>query len=389
VSEVNHGDRDAASSSLFSMVASDNAEVIPQDAPRGPETMWSVAANPFDEPGSAAPPGEPYGEPEAPMAPPPNGSTFGTSSGYDTGGGPQGEDHGPAGVGGEDPADAFDGLDDGSGPPPYGGWQEPPPHWDTASSPFRRSPVDTVGSIFSAEPVDHFDDVWETDEDDAWSTQAAPTPEGSLFSNGSHLGPSSGGGRRPDAGEVREPRGPASEDPWVITDRRWDDSGVDWWGAGGQSDASDVPPAEGWADHQGAGPEPVAADDAQGYETAILRLHPQDRERAHVALSVAGALLRDDEVVRGVVTGQMLGRPAAVVVTGERVLVVNDRRWQPVVDVFRIDADLVVRGRHDRHVAALSFADATRVSMIDGISEVLIAIELAERIRDAGSDGAG
>ena len=40
-----------------------------------------------------------------------------------------------------------------------------------------------------------------------------------------------------------------------------------------------------------------------------------------------------------------------------------------------------VRGRHDRSVAALSFADDERLSMVDGITEVDIAIELADAIR--------
>jgi len=412
VSEVNDDERDATSQSLFSMVASDNAEVIPQDPPRGPETMWSVAANPFDEPeqvdevtttaapidgGPFAP--RPQGS-EAPFAAQPAQSFHeGDMSGPDpaatdataTGHAVFGASAGAGSVADDEP------VGGDPGPPPYGGWQDPPPQWDTASSPFRRSPVDAVGSIFSAEPVDHVEDLWETDEDDAWSNQQQPTGgDGSLFSNGSHLGPTgpSPSARRraesADARSVRDTRGAGSEDPWVITDRRWDDSGVDWWGEGGRSatGAQDAP-RDGWADLHGTGPEPVAVDDPHGFETAILRLHPQDRERAHVPLSVCGALLDDDEDVKGVVTGQMLGRPAAVVVTGERVLVVNDRRWQPVVDVFRIDAELVVRGRHDRHVAALSFADATRVSMVDGISEVLIAIELAGHIRDAGTEAAG
>ncbi len=102
-----------------------------------------------------------------------------------------------------------------------------------------------------------------------------------------------------------------------------------------------------------------------------------------MALAVCGALLEPDELVAGVVTGQMLGRPAAVAVTDRRVIIANDRRWQPLVDVYRIDSKLVVRGRHDRQVAALSFADTTRLSMIDGITEVELAIELAERIRDS------
>jgi hypothetical protein len=100
-------------------------------------------------------------------------------------------------------------------------------------------------------------------------------------------------------------------------------------------------------------------------------------------------LLEPGEQVLGAVTGQMLGRPAAVVVTRERVLVANDRRWQPIVDIYPIDDSLLVRGRHDRQVAALSFADDVRLSMVDGITDVEIAIGLAEAIRDPGTPDRG
>jgi len=132
----------------------------------------------------------------------------------------------------------------------------------------------------------------------------------------------------------------------------------------------------------------VAADQ-HGFDVAISRLRDDDQERARVPLAVCGALLEPGEQVVGVVTGQMLGRPAAIVATRERVLVVNDRRWEPIVDIYRIDASLLVRGRHDRHVAALSLADDERLSMVDGITEVELAIDLADAIRDPGGAGQG
>ncbi len=85
----------------------------------------------------------------------------------------------------------------------------------------------------------------------------------------------------------------------------------------------------------------------------------------------------------------MLGRPAAVVVTPGRVLIVNDRRWQPIVDVYPIDDRLVVRGRHDRSMAALSIGDDERLSMVDGIHDVELAIELAEANRHPGATEQG
>ncbi len=96
---------------------------------------------------------------------------------------------------------------------------------------------------------------------------------------------------------------------------------------------------------------------------------------------MCGALLVRDEVVLAAVTGQMLGHAAVVVLTNQQVMVVNGRRWQPIVDVFALGPDLVVRGRHDRDVASLTFSDATQLSTVDAIGEVALAVELAERIR--------
>ncbi len=356
MADVNGGDREGAHHELFSMVASDNAEVIPPEAPRGPESMWSVAAN-------------------------------------------AGADEGQDGVADADPGDersatwsTSNGSSGAGAPPPFGGWDDGGRAAEDDASqagPVRRGGPDSVGSVFSAEPVDHLDDVLDEAEvvdESAWTVDG--TAEGSLFSNGSHLRDEVP--RRPTNGHGGPGAGSTSwsDDPWVDRDGGWEAAGGEW----------DPRSAEWWDRPQSAAPDgrsgpdlhapdPLVIDDPQGYDTAILRLHPHDRERAHVPLSVCGALLHEDEHVKGVVTGQMLGRPAAVVVTEDRVLVVNDRRWQPVVDIFPIDGDLVVRGRHDRQIAALSFADATRVSMVDGIGEVEIAIELAEHIRDAGPRG--
>ena len=121
--------------------------------------------------------------------------------------------------------------------------------------------------------------------------------------------------------------------------------------------------------------------DQYGLSAAVARLRPDDQERAAVPISVCGALLRHGEVVLGAVTGQMLGHVAVVVVTTERVLVVNGRRWQPIVDIFDVGPGLSVRGRHDRDVAALTFSDDDRLATVDGITEVTMAVDLAERVR--------
>jgi len=81
------------------------------------------------------------------------------------------------------------------------------------------------------------------------------------------------------------------------------------------------------------------------------------------------------------VTGDMLGHPAAMVVTDRRIVVANGRRWRPVVDTFEFAAGLGVRGRHDGGVAAVTLFDDERLVTVDGIVEVAAAMQLAELIR--------
>ncbi|MDQ2679099.1 MAG: hypothetical protein M3Y51_10175 [Actinomycetota bacterium] len=323
---------------LFSTAASDNAEVVPPTAPRGPESMWSTDA-PASAPGSD--------EGDAPTVSR-NGSRFSTGT-----------------------------------EEPVGGWEFTDRPEDRVHTLWDRAEIVEEGP-FSAEPVGHDDDVIDAgdvfdpihDDASAWNP---PGGTGSVFSSGPP----------PSSPPPRSTRG--DDSPWTVLADEWDDdTTADPDERAHRSNGSrrrDVPPADAstrWADHtpddHPAG-EPIS--DPHGLEAAVGRLSVHDQERAAVAIAVCGALLEPDELVAVVVTGQMLGRPAAVAVTDRRVIIANDRRWQPLVDVYRIDSKLVVRGRHDRQVAALSFADMTRLSMIDGITEVELAIELAERIRDS------
>jgi hypothetical protein len=245
-----------------------------------------------------------------------------------------------------------------------------------------------AGGVFSAEPVSYDDDVLdegevdgELEDGDDWFGQG-PAP--SVFSNGAASGPV-------HAEPTRPPSAVRGASPFATPGDPWSD-----WethdAAPTHGEAAVPPPFTGGDStrrHDGADPAAAIAADQHGLDVAVSRLRPEDQERARVPLSVCGALLAPGEQVLGAVTGQMLGRPAAVVVTRTRVLVVNDRRWQPIVDIFPIDERLQVRGRHDRQVAALSFADDERLSMVDGISDVEIAIDLAEAVRHPGLSDRG
>ena len=373
---------------LFSMDAADNAEVIPDHAPRGPDSMWSTDSRADDAVDGDWPEGDTIRPPRGDEDP---GQRMGSA----------------AQPGGWAPPRVDGGF--GVGATPRNGAPPPPPPSPGAGTPLG----DVAGAgvagpgVFSAEPVDRDDDVVDEDEvlgefadDDPWTTVQGDGPP--LFSNGAH---------ESDRSAISD-RGP--EDPWQDwyepRPRPHDqggrpapppfvapDAGPAWHDAEATTDArapQQEPQRERAHASHASGEREVRSDglvaDQHGLDLAIGRLGRTDQERAVVPLAVCGALLLPGEQVLGVVIGQMLGRTAAVVATRGRVLIVNDRRWQPIVDIYPIDSRLVVRGRHDRQVAALSFADEDRLSMVDGITEVDLAIDLADVIRhpeltDSGS----
>jgi hypothetical protein len=333
---------------LFSTEAADNAEVVPPTDLRGPDSMWSTGesgAPPLDDADADA----------------------------DT-------------VVGELVDEDAREPSNGHG---AGGYGRPP---GAATSAPNDDPSRSEG-VFSAEPVSRPEDL--LDEADEFLDADLHRSSFSDIDQGAPLSPPSTANGAPlfsSGGTEEEPT-----DPWVTVS---DDGGAE------EVEGLFEAPAYGReADREPVtAPPPYAtsrdksaaingsfhridddAPDPTGFRAAICRLGPSAAERAAVPISVCGALLHERERVLGALTGQMLGQPAVIVVTDSRVLVVNDRRWQPIVDEFPIDSSLVVRGRHDRNVAALSFADSTRLAMVDGITEVALAIELAERIREVGS----
>ncbi|MFM7065006.1 MAG: hypothetical protein ACKO04_16200 [Actinomycetes bacterium] len=137
-------------------------------------------------------------------------------------------------------------------------------------------------------------------------------------------------------------------------------------------------------DDGGAAPDvplPLDGADPQGLGAAVGRLDPADVERAVVPLAVCSVLLEDDEVVTAALVGDMLGQPAAMVLTGRRVLVANGRRWRPVVDSFPFGPGLGVRGRHDGGVAAVTLLDDERLVTVDGVADVPAATRFADLVR--------
>ncbi len=126
---------------------------------------------------------------------------------------------------------------------------------------------------------------------------------------------------------------------------------------------------------------PTDGSDPHGLGAAVDRLDPDAVEHAVVPLAVCSVLLDDDELVLAALIGDMLGQPAAMVLTGRRVLVANGRRWRPVVDSFPLVAGLGVRGRHDGGVAAVTLLDDERLVTVDGVGDVAAATRFVDLVR--------
>ncbi len=98
-------------------------------------------------------------------------------------------------------------------------------------------------------------------------------------------------------------------------------------------------------------------------------------------LHLAATLLRATEEVDVVTPGIIDGVVGVLVVTNERVLIVNTRRWTPVVVEEPIKPGLEVEGWQDESTAVLTFrGDAT--SRVEAIVDKPLAFEAARIVRE-------
>ena len=143
----------------------------------------------------------------------------------------------------------------------------------------------------------------------------------------------------------------------------------------GVSDTPVFPPTKM---HAVAGP--VAAD-RHGLSGAVSRLTASSQAAGGAGFTVLGALLAPGERVDHVVVGTSLGMPTVAALTATRVIVISEQRWVPEVEVFQVDNNLTVHGRHANDQASLTFGDHERLVTVDQIIEVPIAVELATILR--------
>lgn len=85
--------------------------------------------------------------------------------------------------------------------------------------------------------------------------------------------------------------------------------------------------------------------------------------------------------------GRMGGEPAAVVLTGRRLMLVNERAWTPVVVILTVDPGLTVQGWQDSRTASLTFVADDGQYVIEQILDKGLAVEIAGRIRNKTGTG--
>ncbi len=141
------------------------------------------------------------------------------------------------------------------------------------------------------------------------------------------------------------------------------------------------------APNAGPGNVPIT-NDQQGLAVAISKLSPNSQHLGNVAFCVVGGIIGNDEVVLTAIQGWSLGMPTVAVLTNSRVLIVSERRWKPVVEVFPLRPGLTIFGRHVDHQASVTFQEADRVITLDQVADVAVAVELATTARSR-SNGTG
>ena len=132
---------------------------------------------------------------------------------------------------------------------------------------------------------------------------------------------------------------------------------------------------------------PTAADgpglvDSAGVGPAAGRMANSAYKTGRAALSVLSVELQEGERVQIVVQGRYLGANGILALTDRRVLVVNDREWQPDITTVELAAGLVVKGWQDDRRAALVFERDGHQMVVDQIVDRDLAQELAKGVRD-------
>ena len=159
---------------------------------------------------------------------------------------------------------------------------------------------------------------------------------------------------------------------------------------------ADVPPPPPAPDPAAApAPEPVAATapmpdavsgpgltDPFGLGAAMDRLASGSRKTGRAAALVAAARMELGESVLAAVVGRFQGADAVLVITDRRMVVANDRAWEPDVVPVGLELGLTVQGWADGRNAVLRFERDGVELVVDRIADAEIARDIAGMVRE-------
>jgi len=112
-----------------------------------------------------------------------------------------------------------------------------------------------------------------------------------------------------------------------------------------------------------------------------MQLGGGSRRSGRIAFLVMAAALDDDERVGVLGQCRYLGCDAAIAATDKRLLIVNSREWDPDIESIPFESGLTVQGWQDQRHAALVFTHSGGTAVVDRISEMPIAKQLADWVR--------
>lgn len=113
----------------------------------------------------------------------------------------------------------------------------------------------------------------------------------------------------------------------------------------------------------------------------VAKLGGSSRRSASAALAATAMVLDDGETIEHLLVGRYMGHTAVLTLTSARLLIVNDRPYNPESTSIQVTAGLPVVGWADGSSAALTIGHPGSEIVVDSIKDRDLAKELAQTIR--------
>jgi hypothetical protein len=117
------------------------------------------------------------------------------------------------------------------------------------------------------------------------------------------------------------------------------------------------------------------------------RLSNSSKKSSKVVLGILSVLLEPGELVECLVAGKVHDLDGLLVLTDRRLLVLNDRQFQPDQLSIPVDGAITVRGEAAGSTATITVQREQAYAQLTRVSDVQLAQELAQRIRGRAAAG--